>query len=300
MSLDSEVVNDIAIELGAAAAFIEKDFYAVKVIQAIASYSHSEITPIFCGGTSLSKGYKILKRFSEDVDFRAQYKNGVKPSQGTIKNFRHGIYSAIESIDGITLKIEEKDTGGNYFKVSMSYPQMADITPALRPYLQLDFSYTQAKCEPEERSISSFHSEYLKAEAEAKILCLAPIETAADKFCALIWRVNKRDRDSEQDDPAMIRHLHDLHALNGYTCTREEEFREMVLKSFSDDESKISRAVGIPINDAIENMISILTKDELYRAEYERFVNGMSYADEKEKATFDETVESLNELASKL
>jgi hypothetical protein len=40
-----------------------------------------------------------------------------------------------------------------------------------------------------------------------------PVETAADKLSALAWRVHARDRASPEDDPTIIRHLHDLAAL---------------------------------------------------------------------------------------
>ena len=63
MALDSELIIDVATEMGVEASFIEKDYYATKVVQAIARCSHSEIKPIFCGGTSLSKGYGILRDF---------------------------------------------------------------------------------------------------------------------------------------------------------------------------------------------------------------------------------------------
>ena len=87
MVLDSGLINDVAAELNVDASFIEKDYYAVKVVQAIAEYSHNEITPIFCGVTSLSKGYGILKRFSEDVDFRAPLKMAQNQPKALIKEW---------------------------------------------------------------------------------------------------------------------------------------------------------------------------------------------------------------------
>ncbi len=79
--LDIELINDVATEMNVDASFIEKHYYATKVVQAIADCSHSRITPIFCGATSLSKGYGILKRFSEDVAFRAQFNVGTSAPQ---------------------------------------------------------------------------------------------------------------------------------------------------------------------------------------------------------------------------
>lgn len=54
MSLDSDVINDIAIELGIDPAFVEKDWHSVQVLKALATNENDEITTIFSGGTSLS------------------------------------------------------------------------------------------------------------------------------------------------------------------------------------------------------------------------------------------------------
>lgn len=297
MVLDSELINDVAAEMSVDASFIEKDYYAVKVIQAIAGYSHSKITPVFCGGTSLSKGYGILKRFSEDVDFRAQFNDGTRPTQSTLKTFRHEIYSLVESIEGITLDEEQRETGGNYFKIPLIYPQITNVSSALRPHLQLDFSYTQVKVKPEERPISSFIAEYSNAGPEASILCLTPLETAAEKFSALLWRVNKRNRDDEQDDPAMIRHLHDLYMLRDYVCSKSKDFKEMVHASFDADEDKPSRSVGMALPKAIEHMLENLNEDGMYEAEYESFVLRVSYAGSEDLASFNEAVNLLSRLS---
>src|SRR5260370_36481472 len=49
------------------ATIIEKDFWVCWALQRI--FSSSTLPgPLFKGGTSLSKAYKIIERFSEDVD----------------------------------------------------------------------------------------------------------------------------------------------------------------------------------------------------------------------------------------
>ena len=299
MLLDSELINDVATELNVDASFIEKDYYAVKVVQAIADYSHNEITPIFCGGTSLSKGYGILKRFSEDIDFRAQFKNSVRPTQGALRAFRYEIYGLVESIEGITLDKERRETGGNYFKVPLLYPQIADASSALRPHLQLDFSYTQVQRDPEERSISSFVAEFSNSSPEARILCLSPLETAAEKFSALLWRVNKRNRDDELDDPAMIRHLHDLYILRDYVHSQNKEFWVMVQTSSEADENKLKRSTGMTLSAAIKQMLAKLNRDKMYEAEYESFVLRMSYAKSQNLVSFDGAIDFLSKLTEK-
>jgi len=45
--------------------FIEKDYYIYQILK----HLHSNYpTIVFKGGTSLSKCYKLIKRFSEDID----------------------------------------------------------------------------------------------------------------------------------------------------------------------------------------------------------------------------------------
>ncbi len=60
----------LATELNTEPAFLEKDWHVSNVIKALSSFTHDLFEPIFCGGTSLLKGYGIIHRFSEDVDFR--------------------------------------------------------------------------------------------------------------------------------------------------------------------------------------------------------------------------------------
>lgn len=72
MSLDKDVAEYLSREEGIDPAFIEKDWHAVRVLGALSRHSHEGITTIFTGGTSLSKGHGLLKRFSEDLDFRAR------------------------------------------------------------------------------------------------------------------------------------------------------------------------------------------------------------------------------------
>ncbi len=53
--------------LGIDARFIEKDYWVVAVIRSL-SAPITSMTPVLKGGTSLSKGWLLTRRFSEDVD----------------------------------------------------------------------------------------------------------------------------------------------------------------------------------------------------------------------------------------
>lgn len=69
-SLDETVIQDISLELGVDPSFIEKDWYAVQLLVLLSEFQGGrDVKIVFSGGTSLSKGYGLIKRFSEDLDF---------------------------------------------------------------------------------------------------------------------------------------------------------------------------------------------------------------------------------------
>ena len=47
---------------------VEKDYYISSILRALSESSYTEQI-VFKGGTSLSKAYQLINRFSEDVDF---------------------------------------------------------------------------------------------------------------------------------------------------------------------------------------------------------------------------------------
>jgi Nucleotidyl transferase AbiEii toxin, Type IV TA system len=61
-----EAIRIAASALGLDPAFVEKDYWVTQVLRSLAAEYGASI--VFKGGTSLSKGYKIIERFSEDVD----------------------------------------------------------------------------------------------------------------------------------------------------------------------------------------------------------------------------------------
>lgn len=49
---------------------IEKDYYVTSIIHSLANIENEHFRLIFSGGTCLAKAHKIVKRMSEDVDFK--------------------------------------------------------------------------------------------------------------------------------------------------------------------------------------------------------------------------------------
>jgi len=298
MPPDEQLLQDIAIELGVDPAFIEKDWYAIQVLAAIAGIEPDQIAPVFCGGTCLSKAHGLLKRFSEDLDFRGHFQSGKAPSKPVRRRFREIVLSAVEAVEGIDLDRDQVEPGSSYFKFQLQYQRVFDAPGGLRPHLQVEFSYTQPKGNTETRSVQSFAAEFSGGMPEAEISCLLPLETAADKLCALTWRVIKRDRAHESDDPALIRHLHDLGALHPSILSEKERFAETARVAYEIDMQFGPRKLDHDLPTAAREALEILREDAEYADEYQQFVMNMSYAKTDEVIEFNEALDRLDELIS--
>ena len=63
-----EVFTETGVRLGMAPFHVEKDFWVCWTLAAL--FTNNQIGPhlVFRGGTSLSKGWGLIQRFSEDID----------------------------------------------------------------------------------------------------------------------------------------------------------------------------------------------------------------------------------------
>ncbi len=65
--LFSETIRATAQHTGIREVFVEKDYWITLVLFQLANSKYAN-QMVFKGGTSLSKGYGLINRFSEDVD----------------------------------------------------------------------------------------------------------------------------------------------------------------------------------------------------------------------------------------
>jgi len=87
-------------------AIVEKDYYLARALYALCTRHAGEF--ILKGGTSLSKGWNLLERFSEDLDIlvRSETGWGAARRERRLKTLR----DAISNSKGFTLDAEDKRT----------------------------------------------------------------------------------------------------------------------------------------------------------------------------------------------
>ena len=120
--LDKDLIENIAGALGTRPGLIEKDWHVVRAIGVLATLGHQSIRPVFSGGTSLAKGWGLIKRFSEDIDFKVATPPAKSKAEGRRlrSSYREEVLEALESND---FELVEKPLVGNesqFFSVGLA------------------------------------------------------------------------------------------------------------------------------------------------------------------------------------
>jgi predicted nucleotidyltransferase component of viral defense system len=284
--LDRRLVEQVAEDLGTSPGLIEKDWHVVRAIGVIAEVDTAGMMPAFSGGTSLSKGWELIKRFSEDIDFKIGEPAARSASRARRERtaYRHRV---LEALTAENFELVEKPVVGNesrFFSADLAYGAEFGAGQGLRPHIRVEMSFRAPSLPPVARPIRSLISIAEKQRAEvAAFPCVDPVETAADKLSALAWRVRARDRTKADDDPTIVRHLHDLAALERQVSS-VPRFPELVLAA-----ADVGRGGGAAAGDPaamFAEMLQRLETDPQWAREYEDFVRQVSFAGPREAIDF--------------
>jgi hypothetical protein len=142
----------------------------------------------------------------------------------------------------------------------------------------MEFTESTLSLQPLLCPVSSLIAGLMKTNPEIlAVACIDPVENAADKISALVWRVPDRVRHPEDDDPDLARHIHDLAALQPYAMAHAD-FKHLTIAMIHQDDHRCNKTAGLPLGQKFQILMEILTTDKEYATEYTRFVQGMSYA----------------------
>lgn len=294
--LTKEIIDAVSLETGIAPSYIEKDWYLVSVLSSIQQRNTPYVKVVFAGGTSLSKGFNLIHRFSEDVDFSIvglEDKN--RRARGTYRDelIRHIQANELFKIDDETVKSRDECRYVNFY---ISYPKQVHLESSLRNDLKVELSFKPTYLPTIKKRITAFAAEFVGDSPVAEIDCINPTETAANKFSALLWRIDIKDRSEPYNhmtnDPALMRHLYDLSALSA-VIRNDADFVRLVKEIFEKDKDR-GKDRDITLNNFITQTVNTLETDKLYRKEYNSFVSTMCY--DNDTISFETALETYKQL----
>lgn len=101
-----ELIEQVSEETGKTVVVIEKDYYVTMILRLL---SKELPNVVFKGGTSLSKGFKAINRFSEDIDITFDEHIGEARRKKLKNNIIKGISETLNM--PISIGVQRKATG---------------------------------------------------------------------------------------------------------------------------------------------------------------------------------------------
>jgi predicted nucleotidyltransferase component of viral defense system len=208
-----DAVNAAADKFGMRPSFVEKDYWVTYALKNLSRAEEAKST-VFKGGTSLSKVYSCINRFSEDIDLAIITTAG--QSQSLVKKQLKAVDLAASG--SLTLLDDPPPVrkGKNRFSC-YQYPRRGEASLITKPYIRLEISAFANPIPHFQAQIGSYLGKFLEEAGYANqvmeydleffpLLVLSIERTCCEKLLSLI-RLSYRGPDELRQK---IRHFHDL------------------------------------------------------------------------------------------
>jgi len=257
-SQKSEVSEDI----------VEKDYYVTLILKKL---SQIEYPVVFKGGTSLSKAFGVIDRFSEDIDITFTEHLG----ESRRKKLKYNILKPIADELGLVIRnfdSVESDKNLNHYDFYYESVVGDRMINAIPPYVKVETSLMTYAFPTEEKELGNYILDALGADEEELIsdydLQLFPMRvqslnrTLIDKIFALCdyYLQGKARRNA--------RHLYDIYKLADYVEI-DETFLNLVKEVRTHRigmGSKIAPAAPQDVN--ILELVQQICDEDFYKEDY--------------------------------
>lgn len=321
---DKQVIfNEVAAQMGLpVTAAAEKDWWVVRTLELVFTSSIAKHT-VFKGGTSLSKAWNVIDRFSEDIDLALDRKflgfdkadsemTGAQVSKLRKKSFSFisevyfpEIQQLFEEAGFGDVKInlgEVRSTDDDPITIEIYYPSVTERVDYIQPRVLIEVG-SRSLIEPfEVRSFSSFVGQHFAdrpfADAPIEIPTVIPERTFLEKIFLLHEEFQRTTEEIKVDRRS--RHLYDLEKL------MDTEFAERALNNIDlyntivDHRKRITPVRGINYANHSPESINIIPPEAIIGAwekDYKAMSESMFF---NASLSFEELMVRINELKARI
>lgn len=318
-STKNKAYVQIAVETEMAPFAVEKDWWVVQTLAIIFEMKVSEYL-VFKGGTSLSKAWNLIDRFSEDVDLAIDRKflgfEG-ELSKKQITALRKAANSYVSETFYPELQAEFTKRGFENIKweiikttesdqdpviINLYYPNSIEIPGYIQPRVQIEIGCRSLREPYSQQSISSLIDiHYPNAEFSQKASTIAtvnPERTFLEKIFLLHEEFSKPIEKIRVE--RLSRHLYDVYQLSktkfALIALRDKELYETIVKH----RYKFTRVADVDYNLHQPQTINLIPPSQIleaWKADYKIMQEQMIYGD---SPSFDIIISELLVLKSKI
>jgi len=289
-----ELIEDCSKKTLISEAMIEKDYYVSLFLKHLIE---AEPNIIFKGGTCLSKCFKLIDRFSEDIDLTMR----PNATQKQKKGMKYHIIDVAKKLGLEHTNADSVVSGRPFAEHIIKFPTKY-ASAGLKPFLLVETFFRRTTASTLVLPTSSLLYEYLKEEGAEEIIAkygLGPFDatvqslpiTLIDKLHALNSNYLKGKITSYS------RHLYDIHKILPHVVFNEEFFR--LLKELGENDRKALAGLRRPILFDPADLTASLRKivsENVYKNDYETTTLPLLF----KKVPYEDAVRSLRTALTKI
>ena len=211
-----DLVRAAAADINLPADAVEKDYYVVRALRALQDSLAGQF--LFKGGTSLSKGWALIDRFSEDIDllFRS-HRGDKKLTKGEMDRLLEQAQNIVRDTPGFTLTAKNSSKGLRR-ESTFSYSRVQQSVAPISDTVKLEMGCRGGTQPSQSRPIRAFVTSFLEKRGQVdlaedltsfEVECLDVTRTFVEKLFAVCAAFAKNRA------AGRTRHYYDLYQLAG-------------------------------------------------------------------------------------
>jgi predicted nucleotidyltransferase component of viral defense system len=300
---------------------IEKDWWVSRALEIIFQMPIAE-SLVFKGGTSLSKAWKLINRFSEDIDLAINkeyfgFKGDLRKNQRDKLRKIAGAYttntffedlkkafikSGYTNLNFIIIQANESDQDPRVLEIY--YPNVIKSnSDYILPRVQIEISCRSLREPYTIQTFGSLVDEYYSDKIFAKPLFKVPTVNSERTFLEKLFLLHEEfHRPIEKIRVNRLsRHLYDIYHLTKSGISEIAINDKKLYETIVAHRFKYSRVSKVDYNTLNPTMLNPIPITEIigeWKKDYERMKEEMIY--EENKPNFEDLIRNINELKDKL
>ncbi len=315
-----EIINQVSVRVGISPTAIEKDLWVIMVLNAIFQTEYKDHL-IFKGGTSLSKDWNIIDRFSEDIDLaidRSYFgftgdlnKSQVRKLRKTSCEFiSTSFFKKLEiqlkekEVNDFEINVEDlKDSDTDPIAISINYKSLTEKVEYIQPRILVELSSRSLRDPFINKELQSFIGQSFPDEdfvdSPIVIPTAAPHKTLLEKIF-LLHEEFQKPRDKEIRSHRMTRHLYDIERLMDSEFLEEALNNDELYLTILKHREMLTNISWVDYKTHLPGTLSFIPPEseiEKWKEDYKKMQESMFYG---ETSTFDRLLEKLKSLQDRI
>ena len=284
-----QIVLLTAEAMGIDSGIIEKDYYVTMFLKSLAA---KQPQILFKGGTSLSKCYKLIKRFSEDIDLNLECE--IRPTEGQRRHLKENIVSTIEEFGFKLTNPDQVRSRRDYNKYIIDFPSVFDFA-AIKQYLIVETSVFLRAYPSRKMAAASFVYDYLKQEKREDIITqfsLEPFELNVQRvertFIDKLFAVGDYYLDNKTMEHS--RHIYDLYKM--FDAVAINNSLRKLFQLVQKERSRHAACLSAQENVNLKALLQQIINENAYKSDYEAITASLLF----EKVPYETAIGALQKI----